>query len=176
MTLATRMGTKMSTISQWLTDLRHDDLSSRLAAAEALAGAGVDAQPAIVPLVEILGSADEELRSWCVAALEAVGPPATSQIGELTSLTRSASDDVAFWAVTLLGRAEGESAGAVFSLIERLDDVTSPMVQQRAAWTLGRIGSAAHPALNTLRAAAEGKGELATQASRAIERIDASRS
>ena len=48
---------------------------------------------------------DESVQQWAVAALEELGPPPTESIGELTKLASSSDPLVAFWAITLLGRA-----------------------------------------------------------------------
>ena len=132
----------MSTADTLLRQLQTTDLSSQVAAAEELARMAEGAQPAMVTLVQHCGSADEDLRSWCTAALEGIGPPTTEQIDELALLARSANTDVAYWAATLLGRAGTLATSATPILAERSSDPTSPEVQKRAAWALGRITGA----------------------------------
>ena len=163
----------MATISDWEADLQANDLDAQLAAAEALAGASIDAQPAIVALVQACGTKSEEVRNWCVAALEDVGAPTTGQLDDLTSLASSANQDVTFWAVTLLGRAGEQAAGALPILVERLQNTASPNVQKRAAWALRKLGRNAETTLNALRKAAASGGPVAAQAQRAIERLEA---
>ncbi len=163
-------------IKQYLAELNRPDFMRQAAAAEALAALGEAAQPALVALIQASGSQDEAVRNWCTAALEEVGPPDKQQIEDLSLLAKSAHSDVAFWAVTLLGRARDQAAQAVLVLTERLKDSSSPQVQQRAAWALGRIGRGAEPALEALRAATRGPDmPLSNQAQRALERIQAAR-
>jgi len=116
-----------------------NELPEQIAAAESLARLSEGAQPAIVALVQNCGSDNEDLRNWCYAALEEVGPPTVEQIEELALLASSASTNVAFWAATLLGRAGGLAKPAVPILSERSSDASNPEVQQRAAWALQRI-------------------------------------
>jgi len=134
------LGRSMSTIETWIQQLQNS--TSQAAAAEALAALGEEAQPAIVALVQHCGSADEAICNWCTSALEAAGPPAAEQIDELALLARSGNSDVAFWAVTLLGRA-GSLAKAVEPILsERSADASAPEVQRRAAWALEQIRAA----------------------------------
>ena len=130
----------MSTIEKWIDDLQRDDLSAQTSAAEALANLGTEAQPAILALVQGCGSSHEDVRNWCTAALETAGPPSAEQIPDLKSLASAANSDIAFWAVTLLGRARVVEAIPI--LTERLYDASAPAVQQRAAWALEKIKAA----------------------------------
>ncbi|MCG8448279.1 MAG: HEAT repeat domain-containing protein [Pirellulales bacterium] len=127
----------MSTIGQWMDELQKNDVAAQATAAEALAALGPQAQPALLSLVQTCGSSDEAVRNWCTAALEEIGPPAAEQIEALKSLARAANLDVAFWAVTLLGRSR--AVDAIPILKERLNDASAPAVQQRAAWALKNI-------------------------------------
>jgi len=132
----------MNAIETMLQQLKQTDLPAQVAAAEALARLGEEAQPAIVALVQHCGSTDEDLCNWCTAALEEVGPPIVEQIDELALLASSASSDVAFWAATLLGRAGSLATSATTILIERSSDPSTPEVQKRAAWALEQIQAA----------------------------------
>ena len=129
----------MDTMEQRIDALRSGDAQAQSAAAEALAQLAEAAQPAIVALVQSVGSSDEDVRNGCTAALEAVGPPAADQIADLTALASAADNDIAFWAITLLGRAPQLATEAAPILAERLADGGAPAVQQRAAWALRRI-------------------------------------
>ena len=119
-----------------------NDLQSQVAAAETLAGLAEAAQPAIVALVQHSGSSDEDLCNWCTAALESSGPPTAEQIDELALLANSANTNVAFWAVTLLGRAGKLAESTTSVLTERSKDDSAPEVQKRATWALERIHAA----------------------------------
>ena len=132
----------MNVVETRVKQLQGSDLPSQIDAAESLAGLAEAAQGAIVALVQHCGSADEDLRNWCTAALEVVGPPSAQQIDELALLARSASSDVAFWAATLLGRAGALAKGAVPILTERSSDGSAPEVQRRATWALQQIQAA----------------------------------
>ena len=103
-----------------------------LEAAEMLAGMSDAAQGAIVELVRQCGGEQEDLRQWCVAALEGVGAPAANQIDELALLASSANSDVAFWAATLLGRLQSKAADAVPSLATAVANHPHAAVQERA--------------------------------------------
>ncbi len=132
----------MNTTETLTKQLQSTDLSSQVAAAEELARLAEEARPAMVALVQHCGSADEDLRNWCTAALEEIGAPAMEQIDELALLASSANTDVAFWAATLLGRAGSLATSATTILSERSSDPATPEVQKRAAWALERIGAA----------------------------------
>ncbi len=128
--------TAAATLTQ---QLDRDSLTAQISAAETLAGMAEAAQPAIVALVRHCGSDDEDLCNWCAAALEAVGPPTAEQVDDLALLTTSANTNVAFWAVTLLGRAGSLAEPATAVLTKRSEDASAPEVQKRAAWALEKI-------------------------------------
>ncbi len=132
----------MSQIITWIQQLQHSDPQEQAAAAEALASLGQEAQPAILALVQHCGSADEDLCNWCTAALEEVGPPVAQQIDELALLATSANSNVAFWAVTLLGRSGSLAKTAESILSKRSTDASAPEVQRRAVWALQKIRAA----------------------------------
>ena len=164
----------MPDIRTCIADLNQSDEACQAAAATALAAMAEGAQPAIIALIQACSSSNEDVLNWCTAALEDVGPPSLSQLEDLTLLAKSANPDVAYWAITLLGRA-GEQAGfAVSVLAERVVDRSAPEVQRRAAWALGRVGSKARTAVATLRRIAEEpNAALADQARQAIQQIEA---
>ena len=115
------------------------DIAAQISAAEQLATYAEEAQPAIVALIEYCGTDNEDLCSWCTAALESVGPPADEQIEALTELARSTNTNIAFWAVTLLGRAGSAAESARPALIARSEDASDSNVQKRASWALKKI-------------------------------------
>jgi HEAT repeat protein len=147
--------------------------SEQLAAAEALARLGEDAQPASVALVSTLRTSDPATREWLATALETLGPPASTQIGELTKLAGDPSLDAAYWAITLLGRAGSDAASAVGALVNILRDSEESALRERAAWALGNIGPAAASAVPSLREAAAGsEPRLARLAHQALGEIE----
>jgi HEAT repeat protein len=79
---------------------------------------------------------------------------------------------VAYWAITLLGRAGDNAAPAVAALADILCSSAEPPVRERAAWALGKIGptaQAARPALD--EAAASDEPRLRRLAEKALEAI-----
>jgi HEAT repeat protein len=145
--------------------------ATRIDAAERLCRAGATAVPAAVALVRGCGDEDAEVRDWCAAALEELGPPPADTVAELTTLVANPASLVAYWAATLLGRSGQAAATAVDTLAGCLT-AADPAVAQRAAWALGKIGPAAHPATTALQSAAAGTdarlARLATEALAAI--------
>lgn len=129
----------MSSLDQLIEKLHSDDVNLHIQAAEELAGLGEEAQEAIPVLVQGCGSENEDVKNWCSAALEGVGAPAAEQINDLKAFASAANSDIAFWAITLLGRAKASEAIPVLN--ERLQDSSSPALQQRAAWALKKIES-----------------------------------
>jgi len=160
------------TIQKYIDELNQSDPNRQAAAAQSLATMAEAAKPALVALIQACSSQNEAVMNWSTAALEDVGPPELHQIEDLTLLARSAHSDVAYWAVTLLGRAHDQAASAVPVLVERLTDSSAPEVQRRAAWALGKIGRGANSAVAPLRTIAESSdGPIASQAQRALEHI-----
>jgi len=152
--------------------LASTDAAQRAKAAELLSQAGEAAAPAAVSLVQACGDGDESIREWAVAALEDLGPPPSGAIGGLTELVKNSDPLVAYWAVTLLGRAGQDAAAAVAVLASCIDSSADLSVRQRAAWALGKIGSAATSARATLeRAAGQGDERLARLAKEALAAI-----
>lgn len=155
-----------------IAQLEGADTAAQTAAANELAARGRDAQGAIVALVRTVGIPDEEVLEACTAALEEAGPPAADQIAPLVSLTRDCSGDVAYWAVTLLGRARTDAAPAVPALVAVLESDVELPVRERAAWALGEIGPAAISAKAALWTAANCDDvRLARLAKKALESI-----
>jgi HEAT repeat protein len=162
----------MSKIALLIAALTASDPNERRQAAETLAQQAEAAQAAAVALVRVTGDDDEEVREAAVGALEDLGPPLVEQLGELAALVADPNADVAYWAVTLLGRLGTEAAAAVPALTAALEPPTAMAVRQRAAWALGNIGAAAAAARPALeRAAREPDPRLARLASEALARI-----
>ena len=87
--------------------LNDSDPGVRAAAAEDLAHLAEGAQSAAVPLVQAMGDADEDVRNWAYAALESLGTPRPEDVPALIKIAADPRLDVAYWAVTLLGRFGG---------------------------------------------------------------------
>lgn len=159
-------------VQVWTSQLSSGNVEQQIAAAEALARLGTEARPAAVALVESCGSSDETLREWSVAALEGLGPPSAGQIAPLLQLARDPSLDVAYWAITLLGRAGDAAASAVALLADVVRNSPESSLRERAAWALGKMGSVAQPAAPALReAAASDQPRLSRLAKNALEAV-----
>jgi HEAT repeat protein len=159
-------------VQSLIAQLEGTDTAQQTAAATELATLGHAAQPAAVALVRTIGIPDEEVLEACTAALEDVGPPAPDQIKPLAELAGDCTSDVAYWAVTLLGRAGNAAAAAVPKLIQVLESDADLPVRERAAWALGEIGPAAQVAAPALRVAVDsGDARLARLAKQALESI-----
>ena len=158
-----------SVLSQQLGD---SDKATRRLAAERLSQNMELAAEVADELVAHAGDDDRTVAEYCVAALEELGPPALSQLDSLARLAEAKNSEVAYWAVTLLGRA-GELAGAhAATLGSVVAGDAAPAVRERAAWALGRLGAMAAPARADLEAAAEGDlPSLARTASKSLAKI-----
>lgn len=159
-------------VQKLIAQLEGSDNAEQTAAANELAKLGTAAQPAAVALVRTVGIPHEEVLEACTAALEELGPPAPDQIAPLVKLAHDCSSDVAYWSVTLLGRARDVAAAAVPDLIQVLAGDADLPVRERAAWALGEIGPAANSAATALTtAAASSDVRLARLAKQALESI-----
>jgi HEAT repeat protein len=148
------------------------DPAAQTAAANQIASLGPAAQGAAVALVRTIAIPDEEVLEACTAALEEIGPPAANQIEPLAAMSGDCSSDVAYWAVTLLGRATVGASAAVPALTAVLAGDADLPVRERAAWALGEIGPAAASAAPALQAAAASPdARLARLAKKALEAI-----
>ena len=167
------LATMTADISQLAARLGSADAAQQQEAAEQLARLGSDAQPAAVELAVATGAEDETTRDWAVAALEELGPPKESDVARLAALVGHKSLDTAFWSITLLGRLGASANAAVEPLAKVLGDKQAELpVRQKAAWALGKIGPAASPAKEALKAAsAESDKRLAQLASEALQQV-----
>jgi HEAT repeat protein len=158
-------------INSLVAQLEGYDLAQQLAAAETLATLGTQAQPAAVALVRAVSLSDD-VGEFCAAALESLGPPAADQISQLVTMADDCSGDVAYWAITLLGRAGPEAASGVSALVKVLQSDADLSVRERAAWALGKIGPSANSAEAALRTVAESsEPRLARVAKQALEAV-----
>jgi HEAT repeat protein len=158
-------------IGKLIADLSSKEPGERAAAAEQLAHRGELARGAAVALVRACADDQEEVREWVVAALEGLGPPAAEDLGKLAELTADASDDICYWAATLLGRAGRAASDAVATLANLLAKRPSPEVRRRAAWALGQIGPAAGAVDALQRAAHDPDRRIARAAQSSLEDI-----
>lgn len=127
--------------STWIDALSDPNLEQRRQAAQALAQHREAAQGAAIPLCRAVSDQDEQVREWCHAALEELGPPPEEEREALLNLI-TAQEMTAYWAVTLLGRmghAAQPAALPLAALVERMD--TPDEIRNRALWALGKIGA-----------------------------------
>ena len=149
--------------------LRSEDAAERLSAAESLSLMGPDASFAAVDLVN--ACADEEaIRDFAVAALEELGPPPVDALPGLIDLASHDDALVAYWAITLLGRAGVSAKSGEARLVSVLETAGESSVKERAAWALGQIGSDSEPAIEALkRAAGSSEARLSRLAKASLE-------
>ena len=159
-------------IKRLIAELSASEAAVRQAAAEQLARLGEAARPAAVALARHAADAEEAVREAVVSALEAIGPPAKEQLGELIALLKEGSADVVYWAATLIGRLQEAGSSAADALSRCLEESKDLAPRERAAWALGELGKGAAPAIDALKkAAAEASPRLARLAQKALERI-----
>jgi HEAT repeat protein len=144
----------MSEVDALVAQLRDERVEVRAAAAEQLCHMGSDAHAAACALVTAAGD-DPLVREWAVAALEELGTPDEESIAELTALTASDLELVAYWAITLLGRLEEAALPAEPALVNALNSSIHDSVRQRAAWALGKIGGRSPAAIDALQRASQ---------------------
>jgi HEAT repeat protein len=131
-------------IKRLLSDLQGTDEFARAQASFAL---GMLGEPAVHPLLELLGHQDREVRMRAAWALGVIGEPA---LPALLELAEGGDEQLRVEAIRILGViGEGRSLNQLF---QALTD-PSPSVAQRAAIALGRIGDprAFHPLLTAMR-------------------------
>ncbi len=128
-------------ISQAIQALGSEIVAERQAAAEMLAKSGTVARAAAVGLCRAANDTDETVREWANAALEEMGPPPSAEKESLAELLE-APEGTAYWAVTLLGRLEGEAHSISAKLAALVQyEATPAEVRNRALWSLEKIGS-----------------------------------
>ena len=128
--------------------------SERAAAAEYLAQQGTEAAYAACELTAACGDT-ETVSDWAVAALEQLGAPPSSAIESLVSMTQSANPRTVYWAVTLLGRSGRDAAVHQQVLVTLLQHSEDLAVQEKAAWSLGRMRANSLEATQALQQAAQ---------------------
>lgn len=145
------------TISELVVDLDSESIEQRIDAARSLATLGVEAAPAIIPLLQSLDRTDDEqLNEWMTACLESCGAPATEDLPKLVELLKDSSkDDSRYWALTLIGRMESEGKPACSDVCQLLETYAEQQsgadsIIQRGLWTLGRIADDNEPITATL--------------------------
>lgn len=153
-------------------ELKSDDVEARRSAAEKITQHGGDLRAVSIELIEACTDTDEEVREWVVAALEELDTPSENDLSDLAELLSDDSDDIGYWAATLIGRLRKAALPAVPALITTLGEAKGLATQQRAAWALGKIGRKADAALPALKKATQSdNSRLSRLAAKAIESI-----
>lgn len=164
---------RISSIMDERQRLQSPDIQQRTAAAEALCQMGPDAAFAAVELVSACAD-DDTVRDAAVAALEELGPPTPEVLPSLVTLVSSSDPLVAYWAITLLGRA---GVAAKFSQDELASVLTTSSVislRERAAWSLSKIDASSESAIQALEyAAGSSEARLSRLAKAALKQAPA---
>jgi HEAT repeat protein len=112
------------------------------------------------------------LREHAVGVCESIEDLPSGSAEAIAKLLSTAKNDSAYWCATLLGRMGSDAAIAVPALINCLQHQTSVAIRERAAWTLGKIGSDAVSAIGSLKEAAKSSDQrLSRVAQEAIDLI-----
>lgn len=151
--------------------LQSDDMSQRISAAESLSLMGPDASFAAVELVA--ACADEEaVRDYAVAALEELGAPPEESLQRLAEFVSADHSLVAYWAITLLGRAGASARFSQDALVAALNTSSDSSLKERAAWALGSIGADSDSARQGLQqAASSSEARLSRIAQASLEQV-----
>ena len=141
----------------------------RAVAAEHLAQQGAEAAYAACELTEACGDTGA-VSDWAVAALEQVGAPPSSAIESLVRMTQQENPLTVYWAVTLLGRAGPDAAVHQEVLVTLLQHSENLAVQEKAAWSLGRMRANSLEATQALQQAAQSpKNRLSRIATKSLQ-------
>ncbi|MDA8745880.1 hypothetical protein N9N28_14725 [Rubripirellula amarantea] len=155
--------------------LLSDDVAQRRQAAELLSQNADVAVDVAVELVRHVGDADRQVAEYCVATLEDLGEPAASQLEALSELATNENADVAYWALTLMGRGGITAAEHAMLLGDIVASEAEPAVRERAAWAIARIGPAAAVAQPQLESCQDAEPEsLARAVAKALEAVEKS--
>lgn len=157
-----------------IAELSAPDPAARRRVAEQLGRDTERARAAAAALVAACEDPDESVRVLVSGVLEDLGPPPEGQLAQLVPLVHHEHADVAYWAVTLIGRLGHRSASAVPALVKTLAEHSAISVRQRAAWALSQIGPTAAAARDPLEAAARSDDpRLARLARAALDQLTA---
>src|SRR5262245_50743003 len=131
--------------------LQSPDLAVRRAAAEEFLKKNGQAFRGLAPLAFLmLLDPDEQVREAIVGWFEDCGRPNPEEAAQMISFLFSPTDDVVYWAITLLGRFGPDAKRGVGPLIMNLGESKAIAIREKAAWALGRIGPAAAEARSAL--------------------------
>lgn len=88
----------------------------------------------------LVGITDEDLCDWATEALENLGAPLPHDLDFLIGQLSDPSNDVSYWACTLIGRLNQPASKAATHLQALVElPSTPPKIQQRAIWALQKI-------------------------------------
>jgi len=152
--------------------LKEEDLSMRMAAAEAVGRIGPAAQPAIPALVNMLKEYENSERTVATYALIQIGDPAGKAIESLTSLLNDKNSQTRISAAVALWLLEGQSQPTL-ELLKKNNGPEDWQDRFFSAYTLGEFGSAAKEAVPALLELLHDEHEgVREHAAKALMKID----
>lgn len=126
-----------------MTTIKQMAPADRIAQLQKLANDPDAAAELVTEIIESVVDANEEVRNWATEALENLESPRPQDAPKLAAMISNSEDDIAFWALKMLGRL-GEAAKSQEKDIARaLDSKRGKSVRQNAAWALGKLGGLA---------------------------------
>lgn len=154
------------------TTLRQLPTSDRIARLQLLANDPEAANQCVTDLLECLADSDEEVRNWASEAVENLDSPSPAYAAQISKYVTSPVDDVAFWALKLLGRMGEEALSQESIIAMALKPERAIVVRQNAAWALGKLGSLTAETQSGLQeAAASSDARLSELAKQALEMV-----
>lgn len=135
--------------------IRHDpDDMVRVAAMRAMGAIRASTHEATVPLIEVIGQADQELRSQAMVTLGSLVPLQPSVVPELLSPARHPDASVRLFGISRLGEIGPGALDAASTVAEVATADSDPLVRLAAAKTLLAISSGhVGPAVSVMSAA-----------------------
>ena len=103
---------------------------------------------------------DPALRGRVIEILGAIGPAAKPAVDDMVTLLTDADPVIRGDAAVTIAAIGPDAAAAVPQLVKMLADEAAPAARYPAAYALGRIGSAATPAVEQLRALTTSPDEM----------------
>jgi HEAT repeat protein len=139
-------------VSNLVKQLKSGDVEVRRTAAKALGDGGPSAKDAVPGLTEALRDSDLYVRRFAAQSLGQIGPAAKSAVPALSTILKRGSDrKEVLAAVTDAISKIGGGSGSVDALAATLVDSSRDTESRRAAAeALGKLGSAAKPAIPAL--------------------------
>jgi HEAT repeat protein len=154
-------------------DLESPDRARRLEGLHAAATAGSEARAALPKVLPLTEESDEELRLAALAALQRMDPENARIVAGAAPFLKHADPERRIRAVELLIAAPaGSTPKDLLPAAAALLELPDPELRRRSALALGRLGTAATPAVGVLaKLLQEPDRELRLQAAEALGQI-----